>query len=367
VSPLTRVLTDGKALYDASRYRGIGRYLRNVVAGLAACDELDVSVLVKRDTPVPPGARPVLVHRLAPGRWASQEHDLLLPRDLNKVDFDVFHSPALDPPRRCARPWVQTLHDVSPLVVDAPELSAAARRWGRQRPLLLHAAAIIAVSRWSADRGIDVLGLDPRKVHVVHHGVEPVFHPVEPRAVGDPPFLLLVSEFDPRKGYDAAMEVVARLADDGLPHRLKIAGRIAPWVRDQVEATVGASRRPDRVDLLGYVEGDAALADLYRTASAVIVTSREEGFGFSAAEAMACGTPVVAFANTSVTEVVGDGGILVEDSDLEAMTSAVRSLVTNAAMANDLRGRALERARRFSWKRSVDEHAKVFLDVARRA
>jgi glycosyltransferase involved in cell wall biosynthesis len=184
-------------------------------------------------------------------------------------------------------------------------------------------------------------------------------------AIDDAPFLLLVSEFDPRKGYDAAMEVVARLADQGAPHRLRIAGRIAPWVREEVEATVAASRRPDRVELLGYVEGDEALARLYQTASAVIVTSREEGFGLSAAEAMACGTPVVAFANTSVTEVVGDGGVLIDNGDLDAMTTALRSILTSSSTAEELSERALERARHFSWSRSVSEHAEVLAEAAR--
>jgi glycosyltransferase involved in cell wall biosynthesis len=364
MSGATRALIDGKGLYDDSRFRGIGRYLRNVVAGLARCTSLDVSVLVRRGTPLPAGAEPVLVHRWAPSRWAVQEHDLLLPVDLSRVAFDVFHSPALDPPRRCRRPWVQTLHDVSPLVLRTPEWSSVTRRWQRQRPLFLQARAVIAVSRWSADRGIEALGLDPRKVHVIHHGVEPVFQPAPGPKETDNPFLLLVSEFDPRKGYQEAMEVVARLADDGLPHRLKIVGRIAPWVRGQVEAAVAASRAPDRVDLLGYVEGDEALARLYQRASAVIVTSRQEGFGFSAAEAMACGTPVVAFANTSITEVVGEGGVLVDDDDVASMTNAIRALLASPARAEELSERARERARHFSWPRSVREHAEILADVA---
>ena len=370
MSPPARVLIDGKALYDASRYRGIGRYLRNVVAGLAACDELDMSVLVKRDTPLPAGARRVLAHRMAPGRWASQEHDLLLPVDLRRIDFDVFHSPALDPPRRCNRPWVQTLHDVAPLaqrVSDpSPEWSAVSRRWQRQRSLFAKATAVIAVSRWVADEGIEHLGLDPRKVHVIHHGVEPAFRAEGPRAAADAPFILLVSEFDPRKGYDIAMEVIARLAGDGRPHELKIVGRIAPWIRARLEETVAASRRPDRVHLLGYVEGGEPLAELYRAATAVIITSRDEGFGLPAVEAMACGIPVVAFANTSITEVVGDGGVLIDDADVTAMTDALRTLLDNPDRWAELSERALERARHFSWARSVSEHAEVLAEAARR-
>jgi glycosyltransferase involved in cell wall biosynthesis len=369
MKPSVRVLVDGKGLYDDSRFRGIGRYLRNVVAGMASRDGFEVSVLVRRGTPLPGGAAPIIVTRRAPGRWASREHDFLLPRDLSRVDFDVFHSPALDPPRRCNRPWVQTLHDVAPLVMNtpesSPEWSSVSQRWQRQRPLFQQAAAVIAVSKWSAGRGIEQLGLDPKNVHVIHHGVGPAFRPATTSGGADPPFVLLVGEFDPRKGYDVAMEVIARLADDGRPHQLKIVGRIAPWIRARLEETVAASRRPDRVQLLGYVEGDEALADLYRAASAVIVTSRDEGFGFPAVEAMACGTPVLAFANTSITEVVGDGGLLVNDGDVEAMTNALRTLLDSPARAAELSERALERARHFSWARSVSEHAEVLANAAR--
>jgi glycosyltransferase involved in cell wall biosynthesis len=120
---------------------------------------------------------------------------------------------------------------------------------------------------------------------------------------------------------------------------------------------IRAGDRPDRVEALGYVED---LPALYQGASALLVTSRAEGFGLPAAEAMACGTPVVAFANTSLVEIVGEGGILVPDGDVASMVKAVDPLLRNERAWDDACARARERGRRFDWDRTVTEHAEVF-------
>lgn len=357
----TRVLVDGRGFYDASAFRGIGRYLRNVVAGLACTPDLEVTALVTPRTPVPPGVAARNVRRHAPGRFARREHDLLLPLDLRRAPADVVHSPATDPPRQCDRPWVQTLHDVIPLVNSDPRLTTERRRWARNRDRFARATAVIAVSRHCADEGIAVLGLDPSRVHVVHHGVEDRFRP-QPDVAADEPYLLFVGEYDPRKGHAEAFEVIGALADLGFPHRLKVAGRLAPWFADTMRELVAAAPHPERIELIGHV-GDE-LPGLYAGADAVVVTSRHEGFGFPALEAMACGTPVVSFANTSLVEVVDTGGVLVADGDVAAFTQAVRRVLAEPAWHAELRERGLEQARRFSWNRSVQEHADIFRSLS---
>jgi glycosyltransferase involved in cell wall biosynthesis len=257
---------------------------------------------------------------------------------------------------------VQTLHDVIPLVIESPALAGPRARLQRQRPLFQSADAVIAVSRHSADEGIRVLGLDAAKIHVVHHGVDRVFRPSPAERATDPPYLVFVSEFDPRKGHAEAFEVVAQLAERGFPHRLKVAGRIAPATRTTLLATATAARRPDRVDLLDFVTD---LPALYQQASVAIVTSRYEGFGFPALEAMACGTPVVAFDNTATAEIVADGGVLVPDGDVDAFAKAVAAVLDSPALWRELSERALARAATFDWDASVAGHVDVFRSVAR--
>ncbi len=91
-------------------------------------------------------------------------------------------------------------------------------------------------------------------------------------------------------------------------------------MESQIRAVVAASPRPDRVEVAGYVDD---LAATYRRATALVMTSRCEGFGLPTLEAMACGTPVVSFSNSSLREVVGDGGVLVEDGDIAGMVDAL--------------------------------------------
>lgn len=358
---MAKVLIDGTALGDDSAYRGVGTYLSRLLAGLAADSRLSVSTLVRSGTRLPVGIEPVTVPRLAPPRLRVAEHDLLLPWDLRRRRVDVLHSPALNPPRRYRGRWVQTLHDVIPLVVADPDLAVERRRWRRYAPRYRAADAIVAVSRHTAREGIRLLGLDPARVQVIPHGVGPEFRPPAARASGEPPYLLTVGEYSRRKGYPEAFAVVGALADAGYPHRLRVAGRIAPWVRPAIEAVVMRADRPDRIDLLGFVDD---LVVQYQSASVVLVPSRYEGFGLPIIEAMACGTPVVAFDNSAIGEAVGDAGLLVADGDVAAMAAAVRSLLDDGRRWQDYSHRGLERARAFTWEASAAAHGDLYLQVA---
>jgi glycosyltransferase involved in cell wall biosynthesis len=352
---VVRVVVDGRSYTDASSFRGIGSYVRPVVEGLAAREDLDIAVLANRRAQLPPGARRIGLVRVAPGRWQNREHDLLLPLDLARAGGDVVLSPALDPPARCARPWVQTVHDALPIEGRGSD------RFRKQAERYRRAAALITISRWTADEAVRLMGLDPARLHVIPHGVATHFRP-GPRTA-DRPYLMFVGEYDPRKRHDLAFAAVGALADRGLPHELRVTGRQAPWYAESLAALHAAAPHPDRVRLLGHVDTDE-LVRLYQGAEALVVTSEAEGFGFPALEAMACGTPVVAFANSATTEIVGEGGVLVDDGDFEALVRALVSIATEPGRRDDLSARALQRATTYSWAASVGAHAELLRSVA---
>jgi glycosyltransferase involved in cell wall biosynthesis len=359
---LTTVLIDGYALSDASQQRGIGSYLKRLLGGLEAHPEIDVEVLAAPGANVVGSIRRIPVRHWAPPRFRDSEHELRLPFELRRGSFDVFHSPAQHPPRRCVPPWVQTLHDLTPLVWPHPLLAGERRHWLRTGPRLRQAARVIAVSRFSAEQGIRLLGLDPALVTVIPHGVDhSIFHPADRSSPADP-YLLHVAAYGPHKGFAEALAVIAQLGEGGFPHRLVMAGPNDAWMRRQIDTIVAASARPDLVEIAGYVED---LPALYRGASALLMTSRSEGFGLPALEAMACGTPVVAFANSSLPEVVGEGGILVPDGDVEAMTRAARMLIANDQQRAELVERAMSWASQFRWEDTINAHAELFRSVAR--
>jgi glycosyltransferase involved in cell wall biosynthesis len=368
------VLIDASALSSVAAKTGIGTYVRNLLDSLAADagHGLNINALVTADAALDARIGRRLIHRRIKTRARAEviEHAVRVPLDARRwrQDGEVFHNPGFHAPWGIAGPWVQTLLDVIPLTVDEPDLDMLRRRWQRFGPRYRHADAVIAISRHAADEGIRLLGIDPKRLRVVHLGVNPVFapgpaSPAEAAAgAGDgPPYLLVVGEYSRRKGFARAFAVVSALAEAGYPHTLKVAGRVHGFSRDELLRLRAASGAPERIEILGYVDD---LPALYQHASVMLMASRYEGFGLPAVEAMASGVPVVAFANTAITEVVAGGGWLVEDGDVDAMVKAVRTIVDSPELALEWRQKGLDRAAAFTWAESAARHADVYRAVA---
>ena len=350
----TRVAVDGFQLGDGSERRGFGTVVRRLLTGLGAEPDLRLAVLGAPSTAVPPGATlvPVRRHRWRP-RLAAIEHEVRLPLDLRRVHADVVLSPASFPPRRSPAPLVQVLHDLTPLVFPHPFTAHEAGRWRRSAPALRRAERIVAISRSTARQGIEQLGLDPARVEVIHHGSDPAFTPGGAPDGGEP-YVLSVGAYGPHKGFAEAMAVIGALATQGYPHRLRIVGPQDDWMLARIAELVAASPRPDRVDVLGWVPD---LVGEYRGAATLLFTSRAEGFGLPLLEAMGCGTPVVAFDNTSIPEVVGDAALVVADGDVAAATRAACAVLDDPTVTARLRAAGPERAATFRWDRAISAYA----------
>jgi glycosyltransferase involved in cell wall biosynthesis len=117
--------------------------------------------------------------------------------------------------------------------------------------------------------------------------------------------------------------------------------------------------------LTGFVD-DEDLPALYSGASVFAFPSLYEGFGLPPLEAMACGTPVVTSNRSSLPEVVGDAGLLVNPLDIEALASAIDRLLTDPELSAGLIQRGLIRAASFSWTRTARAHRCVYRDVSAR-
>ena len=176
-------------------------------------------------------------------------------------------------------------------------------------------------------------------VRVVYPGLDSRFSPGE--GGGRDRYLLHLGSADARDNTATVLEAFARtrerLSD---PPRLVVAGGAAG------PATEG-------VEFVGRVS-DEELVALYRGAAAYVDATLYEGFGFQPLEAMACGAPVVASNSTSIPEVVGDAAVLVDPRNAGALADALARVLEEDGLAADLRRRGLERAREFTWDRTVD-------------
>jgi alpha-1,3-rhamnosyl/mannosyltransferase len=361
VTSTAQVLLDVSCLADdASATRGFGRYVSALVESLPHDGRIDLRTFSRP---------PLSVAALRGRHWALEEvntwaalyeHGVRLGSAARRSGADVLHQPTAEPPLRPGIPYVQTLHDVIPMVFPDKGFRFERWRWRQRGWAMRRAARVIAITKWSGDLGVRHLGLDPARIRVVLHGVNPLFTPPASRDHDSAPYLVYVGEYGPHKGFAEACAVVQRIAEAGYPHQLRMIGNISDYARPHVQELL--SRTPAAVHL-GRLSDQELLAQ-YRSATALVFSSRAEGFGRPPIEAMATGTPVVAFANSSIPEVVGDGGILVADGDVAAMADAVRSLVDSPARWQEVSEAGLTRARStFSWDRCASETIDVYLEL----
>jgi glycosyltransferase involved in cell wall biosynthesis len=287
--------------------RGIGRYAHALLDALRA-DGRDVAALSDL-------ARPWM-----PDRAAELLEHVLLARDARHARADVLHSPSIDfVTMRPGMPYVVTVHDLVPLKHPERYLRTGVKH--RVRYAAVRRATRLIVPTHAVAHDCErLLGVGGARIDVIPEAAAPAFRPIEdPRALLgglDLPerFALWVGGLDPpdpRKRVEELVRAAARLGTQPLV----LAGAAGRQAR--------ALASPGAVILTGRVTDDE-LAALYNAADCLIFPSEEEGFGLPIAEALACGTPAVAFAIDSLRELYdGNGGVtLVEAGDFDALLGA---------------------------------------------
>ena len=180
---------------------------------------------------------------------------------------------------------------------------------------------------------------------VVYSGVAEEFSPGDAQRT----YLLHIASDDPRDNSGVVIDAYAAFDGDRPP--LVVAGPVRA-ARPALEKRASATGVAGSIRWAGFQSGEG-LVDLYRGAIAYVDPSLYEGFGLQAAEALACGTPVIASNRTSLPEVVGDAGILLDPHDVAGFAAAMRRVVEDEAFAGDLRTKALIQAGRFTWERTA--------------
>jgi glycosyltransferase involved in cell wall biosynthesis len=379
------VAIDARHLQTVARVRGIGRYTRNLLAAFARRGPSDIrwTLLRLRNFPAAePGLLPahddIATSRLRRPELSMLALDpLLLSLELAGKGIDVYHSTQLSLPLRRDFPAVVTVHDLAPLIWPAHYLRLPYSRVGHawQYALARRADAVIAVSEATKRDVIERLGVPEDRVSVVPEAVDSAFDPPpaeEGRALARAGFavpdryVLYVGQFDPRKNVRGLLRAFAVAAERERDLRLVIVGdlgKLSSHLRDALEAE-HAPR--DQVIVTGFVD-DPTLAALYAGAECLLHAAFLEGFGLTALEALAAGTPVVGYAGGAVAEVVGDAGLLVPSGEEQALGLALRRFLDDGALRANLRARARSRASAFSWDRTADETLTVYRRVAARA
>jgi len=240
---------------------------------------------------------------------------------------------------------------------------------------LAQASAVICVSEHSRKDLLKFYNVSSGKVHVVYHGVDHnrflpgiTLDQQWARTLGlREGYVVHVGTFSHRKNIPTLLRAISHLRSKGKwgTRQLVLAGSHSEGMKgvQEVYDTIRELDLGSSVVLTGYVP-DEHVPGLYAHASALVMPSLYEGFGFPVLESMAVGTPVIASNSSSLPEVAGDAAILVPPQDVEAWAKAIEDVIESRIISSELQRKGLARARQFSWERTAEQTLAVYRSVA---
>ncbi len=234
---------------------------------------------------------------------------------------------------------------------------------------------VIAVSNNTKQDLIELCGLDEDKIELVHSGVLDSFRKIEDdnlrlnevREKYNLPkkFFLYLGTIEPRKNVDGLILAFENLMDENPSlndFELVIAGAKG-WKYRKTINLWKQSRYFNKIKFTGYVdEGDKVY--LYNLASIFVYPSFYEGFGFPPLEAMACGTPVIASANSSLTEILGEAAIFINPYNTTSIKQSMKELAQNQEYRTKLVERGYNNIEKYNWNKTANHFLKLINNLA---
>lgn len=295
--------------------------------------------------------------------------------------YDIYHSPFLPIPKELnsfSKPEkFITIHDLIPHLF--PQYFG---EWNKimMRKILESIdehTTPICVSEATKNDLCEATGLSPERVSVIHLAAskevfyqesnqEKIASTLKKYNIStNSKHLLSVSTLEPRKNIERTIRAFLKLIQQEHINDLNLVlVGTKGWQFDGIFEEIKSNPvLKERIITTGFV-ADEDLAALYSSAIGFVYPSLYEGFGLPPLEAMQCGTPVISSTKSSIPEVVGDAGILVEPTDEAAISEAMLKFYQNETLRNELSKKALLQAAKFSWQRFTNEHIKIYQEVS---
>lgn len=288
----------------------------------------------------------------------------------NNFDLDIIHSPenATLFVKLKNQKKIITVHDI--IAHLFPELGITGVRYKFLLSRTLKTAdKIIAVSNSTKKDLINYFNIPEEKIRVISEAADEKFKPLNQEEVNEIkrkydlqfPFILYVGNLAKHKNIPALIEAFYKVKKKGIQHKLVITG-MKRWKYKEIFETIDKLNLQNDVVFTGYVS-DEDLPALYNAADLFVYPSLYEGFGLPPLEAMACGAPVITSNTSSLPEVVGNAGIMVDPHDVGALADAMYEVLTNDGLKEDMVKRELKRAKMFSWEKCARETIEVYEEV----
>jgi glycosyltransferase involved in cell wall biosynthesis len=326
-----KILIDCRPLQTDSAYRGIGRYVRQLIHGFSG--DSWAHFLFFHEKGVLPGIKSKLFIR-SPRRMITFSDHLWLTSLLKRTGMDLYHSTAYALPVKSRNTrYIITIHDLTPMLF--PGYSGPRHRFIFKKVInsVHRADRVIAVSQNTANDLINLTRLPEERVRVIHNPLDLRIDPVraiKPRMDLPQHYLFYTGGDDPIKNIHTIVQTVPVLK---IP--LVIAGRIDAAARDKYRSLLPPEYRKWLI-FCGYVS-DGELSYLYQQAAVFLFPSLYEGFGYPPVEALKCGTPSVVSRRSSLPEVLGDSALYV-DNPLDPMefSEKIRLVTDDSEFKNKL-------------------------------
>lgn len=266
-------------------------------------------------------------------------------------------------------PSVITVHDLS--WIRYPDMHPIERVRAMDKyfePGLRKAARILTDSEFVKKELIEVFGLSPHIIHTVYLGVERDFQPhnaqqtqatLTPMGLTHGQYLLAVGTLEPRKNLQTALKAFMALPQTLRKQYPLVLVGMKGWNTDALEQQLAPLLSAGEIIQLGYLSRQD-LIQVTAGACAMVYPSVYEGFGLPPLEAMACGVPVIASNVSSLPEVVGSTGLLIDPLDVDALTQAMLNMIQSPDERNAYGGQALQRSRQFTWGQCTQETLAVY-------
>ena len=301
-----------------------------------------------------------------------------IPRAVKNADIDLLHIPVhwynqITPfflNRNIKK--VITIHDLTPILFPEMHTRDTNITWERSLKLIKNRTDIIISDSISTKNDcIKLLNIPEKRIRVIPLAADERYRPIKKKELIiqeiknryniQYPFILFVGTLEKRKNVPTLIKAFYKLKKSQIEHKLVIVGGKG-WKYNQIFDLIEELKLQKDVIFTDYVS-DEDLVKLYNTADIFVYPSLYEGFGLPPLEAMACGCPVITSNTSSLPEVVGDAGIMINPMDIDSLTTSMLKILTNPELKEEMGKKSLERAKMFSWKEAARETWKLYEDI----
>lgn len=353
---------------------GIGTYTENVLKNLLNIDKENFYQLYwsgdKYEDYEKPNSNIVMCSKKH--QRFFQEH--FFPVSLENEKIDLYHIPqngiGVTPNIGCKK--MCTIHDLIPYIMPETVGRGYLLKFLKEMPIIIEeSTGILTVSEYSKRDILKFFPIDESKIYVTPLAADSKYTPLDKEKCKeiikekygiDKPFLLYIGGFSERKNVRSLIISFAKvMKHSNKEYNLVIVGSYRDSSQELVKLKDSLNMQ-DYIKFTGFAP-DEDLPIYYNACEAFVYPSFYEGFGLPPLEAMNCGTPVITTNVTSIPEVVGDGGILINPYNDKELQSAMELILGSDTLRREYSRLGLQRAKLFSWEITARNTLKAYEDV----